>query len=108
MKQINFEYNGAKYTLEYTRNTVQQMENRGLSREELENHPMNSIPDLFYGSFLAHHRYVGRKLTDEILTKMPNKEELFGTLLEMYLEPINALFSDPEESEGNVSWEISE
>lgn len=107
MKQITFSYEGQNYTLEYTRDTVVQMESRGLSREELENHPMNAIPELFYGAFLAHHRYIGQKKTDEILKKMPNKQELLGTLYEMYLEPINALFSDPEESEGNVSWEIS-
>lgn len=108
MKQIKFNYQGQDYILEYTRDTVVQMEDRGLSREELEKHPMTSVPELFYGAFLAHHRYVGHKKTDEILAKMPNKTELLGTLLEMFIEPVNALFSDPEESEGNVAWETSE
>ena len=108
MRQIKFTYEGQEYILEYTRDTVVQMENRGLSREELEKHPMSSIPELFYGAFLAHHRYVGQKKTDEILKKMPYKQRLLGTLFEMYLEPINALFSDPEDSEGNVTWETSE
>lgn len=106
-KQLKFTYNGKEYTLEFTRRTVSQMEKNGFIAAEVENKPMTTLPALFEGAFLAHHRFEKKEVIDAIFAKMTNKEELIGKLAEMYNEPIMALVDEPEESEGNVSWTAS-
>ena len=68
---------------------------------------MSTLPELFRGAFLAHHRYVKPEIIDEIFDKMTNKEDLIGKLAEMYAEPILALVEEPEEAEGNLNWTAS-
>ena len=103
MKQLKFTYDGTDYTLEFTRKTVAEMEKRGFIASEVDTKPMSTLPELFAGSFLAHHRFVQRKLVDEIYEKMSNKSELIGKLAEMYNEPIMTLVEEPEKK-GNLEW----
>ena len=103
-KQLNFDYKGTKYTLEYTRRTVEQMEKNGFVAENIKTQPMNLLPQLFAGAFLAHHRFVKAEVIDEIFAKMTNKGELIGKLAEMYNEPILALIDEPAESSENLTW----
>lgn len=106
-KQLKFTYNGKEYTLEFTRRTVTEMEKKGFIAAEVENKPMTTLPALFEGAFLAHHRFEKKDVIDAIFAKLTNKEELIGKLAEMYNEPIMALVEEPEENEGNVSWTAS-
>ena len=103
-KQLNFEYKGTKYTLEFTRRTVEQMEREGFVADDLKAKPMTMLPTLFAGAFKAHHRYVKPDVIDEIYSKMTNKDDLIGKLAEMYNEPIMALFDEPVESSENLTW----
>lgn len=103
-KQLRFTYNEKEYTLEFTRRTVTQMEKNGFIAAEVETKPMSTLPALFEGAFLAHHRYEKKEVIDAIFAKMTNKEELIGKLAEMYSEPIVTLVEEPEKSEGNVDW----
>ena len=103
-KQLNFNYNGTEYTLEYTRRTVEQMEREGFVADDLKSKPLTMLPTLFAGAFKAHHRYVKREVIDEIYSKMTNKADLIGKLAEMYNEPIMALIDEPVESAENLTW----
>ena len=103
-KQLNFEYKGVQYTLEYTRKSVEQMEREGFVADDIQTKPMSMLPTLFAGAFKANHRWVKRELIDEIFSKMTNKGELIGKLVEMYNEPILALVDDPAESSENLTW----
>lgn len=103
-KQLNFDYNGTHYTLEYTRRTVEQMEREGFVADEVKSKPMTALPTLFAGAFKAHHRFVKRELIDEIFSKMTNRADLIGKLAEMYNEPLVALIDEPEESSENLTW----
>ena len=103
-KQLNFDYKGTKYTLEYTRRTVEQMEKAGFVAEDIKSKPALMLPQLFAGAFLAHHRFVKSEVIDEIFAKMTNKTELIGKLAEMYNEPIMALIDEPAESSENLTW----
>ena len=89
-KQLTFTFEDKEYTLEYTRRTVAEMEKKGFIASEITEKPMSTLPALFAGAFLAHHRFV--------------KEELIGKLAEMYNEPIMTLVEEPEESKGNLNW----
>ena len=106
-KQLKFSYEGKEYTLEFTRRTVTEMEKKGFIAAEVENKPMTTLPALFEGAFLAHHRFVKKDVIDAIFAKLTNKEELIGKLAEMYNEPILALVEEPEDDEGNVNWTAS-
>lgn len=106
-KQIRFTYDDVDYTLEFTRKSVERMENTGFVISEVFEKPMTLLPALFAGAFLAHHRYVKRDVIDKIYDSLPDKQDLIGKLAEMYNEPIAALLDEPEVEEGNVEWEAS-
>ncbi len=106
-KKISFIYDGKEYTLEYTRKSIEIMERQGFNVNDISEKPMTTLPALFAGAFLAHHKWVKKDVIDEIYNRMENKQDLLQKLTEMYNEPIEALFEEPKESEGNVSWEAS-
>ena len=106
-KQITFVYDGKEYTLEFTRKSIETMEKQGFIASEITEKPMSTLPTLFAGAFLAHHKFVKRELIDEIFDKLTNKQELIGKLAEMYNEPILSLMDEPAEDEGNVKWGAS-
>jgi len=103
-KQLVFNYEDKEYTLEFTRRSVSEMEKKGFIASEITDKPMTTLPALFEGAFLAHHRFVKPEVIDKIFSKLTNKEDLIGKLAEMYNEPIMALVEEPEADEGNVDW----
>lgn len=103
-KQLIFTYDGKDYTLEFTRRTVAEMEKKGFIASDITDKPMTTLPALFAGAFLAHHRFVKEDIINDIYSKLTKKEDLIGKLAEMYNEPILALVEEPEEAEGNLDW----
>lgn len=103
-KQLIFSFDDKEYTLEFNRRTVTEMEKKGFVASEITDKPMSTLPELFAGAFLAHHRFVKREVIDEIFSKLTKKEDLIGKLAEMYNEPIMALVEEPEEEKGNLNW----
>ena len=103
-KQLHFTYDGKDYTLEFTRRTVAEMEKKGFIASDITEKPMTTLPALFAGAFLAHHRFVKSDIIDNIYSKLTKKEDLIGKLAEMYNEPILTLVEEPEEAEGNLDW----
>ncbi len=105
-KQIVFDYKGTEYTLEFTRKTCTQMEDRGFVASEILDKPMSALPTLFAGSFLANHRFVKKDLIDEMFDLFTNKRALVEKLAEMYSEPMEAMMDDVDEKNG-IAWEAS-
>jgi hypothetical protein len=103
-KILKITYGGKDYELEYTRRTVVEMERKGFIVSEIVDKPMTSIPALFAGAFLAHHRGISRNLIDEIYSNLAKKDELINKLAELYNEPIMTLVDGEGESEGNADW----
>lgn len=103
-KQLIFTYEDKEYTLEYTRRTVAEMEKKGFIASDITDKPMTTLPALFAGAFLAHHRFVKEDVINTIYNKLTKKEELINALAEMYNEPIMALVEEPEEDKGNLNW----
>lgn len=106
-KQLRFTYQNKEYTLEYNRKSVETMEKKGFVAGDIETKPLTVLPALFAGAFLANHRFEKQEVIEAIYAKMTNKQELIGKLAEMYNEPIMALLSEPDESEGNLDWTAS-
>lgn len=106
-KTITLTYEGKEYTLEYTRKSVERMEATGFNVEELASKPLSTLPLLWKGSFLAHHKNIKAWLQDKMFEQMPRKEELFDRLADMYMETVESLFEEPENDEGNLEWEVN-
>lgn len=101
--KISFTYEGKDYCLEYTRQSVKTMENRGFVAGRIIDAPMTVLPDLFAGAFIANHKFTDRKVIDAIFDKMTDKKQLVETLTQMYNEPIEALMADADEGNG-IQW----
>lgn len=80
------------------------MEKKGFIASDITEKPMTTLPALFAGAFLAHHRFVKEDIINDIYSKLIKKEDLIGKLAEMYNEPILALVEEPEKAEGNLDW----
>ena len=106
-KQISFEYKNKEYTLEYTRESVKQMEREGFVASDIVTKPMLTLPKLFSGAFKAHHKYdIKQKEIDEIFELFKNKQALIEKLAEMYAEPMEALMDSENVAEGNaIAWD---
>ena len=107
-KQINFEYKGKEYCLEYTRESIKQMEREGFVASDVVDKPMSSLPKLFAGAFKAHHKYdTKQKVIEEIFEAIPNKGAFLEKLTDMYAEPMEALMDDCGEEKNAIAWEAN-
>lgn len=107
-KQIVFTHKNKEYTLEYTRETVKQMEREGFVGADIVTKPMSTLPKLFAGAFKANHRFdIKQKEIDEMFDLFTNKAALIEKLAEMYAEPMETLMDDNTNSGNAISWEAS-
>jgi hypothetical protein len=102
---ISFENKGTQYTLEFTRDSVKQMERVGFSVTMAENMPVTAMQTLFKGAFIAHHPRISQSTIDEIWDNLGNKDGLFDALLNLYNEPVEALMKEPEEGK-KIEWKV--
>lgn len=106
-KSIEFDYKGEHYTLMYTKATVKRMEAAGFNLNEAEGIPVTAAEALWAGSFLARHERDIRKnktLPEETWNLMPEKRELFHKLTELYNDPIDSMFADPDDESKKIEW----
>lgn len=107
-KTITIKFEGEEYTLEFTKDTVRQMENSGFRISDIQTRPMTVLPELFQGAFLANHRRVSQKTIERMYAKIPHKDEFVVALAELYADPINAFMDEPEDDdEGNAMWTVN-
>lgn len=100
-KTISFKYDGKEYTLEFTRDTVRQMERNGFVAEDIVTKPATTIPDLFAGAFIKHHNTVKRDKRDKMFNSFTDKQKLIRGLIDMYNDTLDTLLDDES---GNVEW----
>lgn len=103
---IDLTYNGEKYTLEYDRTTVKLLENAGFVLEEFLRKPMNNIELVFSGAFIKNHKKVSQNTIDEIFNKVKDKTGLLKVLQQMIQDSYESLLDEPDDDEGNVTWEV--
>lgn len=102
-KQITFEHEGKEYTLEFTRKSIEKLEQRGFKLTDVRDKPVTTLPILFAGAFLAHHPYVKKEVVDAVFNEIDDKDSLIQKLGEMYNDPIRSM----TESEGKIKWEAN-
>ena len=104
VNQINFDYNGKHYCLEYTLDTIKQMEAAGFSMNDFDDRPATRIEQLWNGAFLANCRGVSSNIKAELYRKMKDKDGLLKALSDMYNNTLNNLLPATEDDSGNVEW----
>ena len=102
---IAFNHKGTDYTLEFTRDSIKQMERHGFDLNAALSQPVTSVATLFRGAFSAHHPHVSQTTVDEIWDGMENKNGLFEALIDLYNEPLEALMEEPEEGK-KIEWKV--
>ena len=103
---IVFEHKGTQYTLEYTRDSIKQMERGGFSFEKAGDTPITSLLALFKGAFIAHHPRTSQSVIDEIWDNLGDKDGLFEALANLYNEPMEALMKEPEDESKKIAWKV--
>lgn len=106
MAKIEFDFEDEHYTLEFSRRTVAALENNGFVMDKAMEKPMNMLPMLFRGAFGMHHPRIKEEVVNTIFKSLENKDELFATLIEMYQEPLNAMFEENTDGK-KVTWKKS-
>lgn len=110
--KITVTYNKKHYDLEYSRNSVKQMEQQGFVLEKISEQPMTMVPLLVYGAFMKHHKGIKRSLVDEIYEHIADKvgdgeNGFIQALLEMYADTVNTLTDNSSVDEGNAAtWKV--
>ena len=104
-EKIKFKYEGKEYVLEFTRQSVEEMERRGFVAEEVLTKPLTVLPTLFAGAFIANHRFTKRKVINEIFKQIDDKGGLLDALAEMYSLVIDEFTEELEKKNKNLTWE---
>ena len=106
-KTITFSYKGKDYTLEFDRKQVERLQRAGFNYQNYDGTNISDTLMLFNGAFQKHHRNIKSELTDEIFLKLANRDDFIQKLCEMYVEPIAALYDEPDEGEETIDWDAN-
>ena len=111
-KTISLEYEGQKYTLEYTVGTAKRMEDEGFepsAMDDIGKKPVSVILALVTAAFYEHHPEVTADKAVEIYSHQKKKGDLLGHLGAMYQDCISVFFDEEDEDdEKNVGWSVVE
>ena len=103
-KQVTITFNNEKYVLEFNKDSVRKMEALGFNINKALETPLSSVETLFTGAFIANHgRAIKNRIPEKILAKGLPKG-MFEKLVEMYNEPLEAMFEQDDTAEGNLEW----
>lgn len=97
---------GTEYTLDFTRKTVEWAERRGFSMDDLSEHMMIRVPELFHYSFRKNHPNITKQQSDKILFEEMGgmSEDLLKRLGELYSQGYESLInSEPKNSKVTIT-----
>ena len=104
MSAIKFTYEDEEFTLEFSRRTIRSMESAGFTLDKVAEYPATYIPVLFKGAFLMHHQRTKEEKINAIFKAIDDKDGLMSALIDMYREPLNEMFEEPEDESKKVIW----
>ena len=105
VKCVRFKFKGVKYTLEFSVDSIQQMERMGFYADDVLKKRFTLLPDLFAGAFIVNHPTVSDKLIGEIYSKFDNKLELFEHLVCMYSAAATEYTNNLTKVKNGIPWE---
>ena len=104
--KISFEYEGTKYTLEYTAASLKQLERQGFSLGKIDENAVSANEELFAGAFLANHQYVPKRKRLEIYKELCESDENGDKLMEVINNMIAEALEELNSHKGNVKWTV--
>lgn len=104
--RIKFEYDGQGYTLEFTADSIKQMERSGFKFGKIDEIILTAPEELFVGSFIANHKAVPRKRRLEIYQALVGEDENGETLSEVLGEMLSEAIEELNSHQGNVTWSV--
>lgn len=105
--KIKFEYEGKKYTLEYTADSLKKLEKRGFDFFNAESRLIGAGEDLFAGAFIANHDDVPEAKRLEIYHEFTDAAESGEGLDEAIITMLNEAITEIRSHRGNVKWTIA-
>lgn len=105
VSRIKFKFKGEQYILEYSAQSITEMERRGFNAYEIPEKTFTLLPDLFAGAFVANHPAIPRNVIDEIYAQIDDKAELLDNLCEMYSVAIEQYISELKKARNGLKWE---
>ena len=88
---IEMDIDGETLTLDYDRDVVKWMDNRGISPADIENALQTKTEELFFCAFRKHHPRFSRQKTDSIIVELGGLHvDIIARLGELYAQVINA------------------
>lgn len=102
-KQLSFEFEGNRYTLGFTRETIKAMEDDGFRINTASGTMATSVPQLWEGAFLAHCPKTPKSIIDRAYEAQSDKKGLFSDLGEMITEAYETLVEEPEDESKKVT-----
>ena len=97
--KIELEYEGEKYTLEYTRATVKLLEANNFDVREWLTKPMTNVQLAFQAAFVKNHPKVSIDTIDDIFKHCPDKDGLIATLTKMITDTYEDLLNSTDEND---------
>lgn len=105
MKTITINYEGKKYTLEYTREAIKQFESMGYSINDLGQKVYTIRIPLIYCGLKANHAAITMKKAEDIYNSLNRRDKFMEMLVDMIVDTYTVLTG--ENAEGNSDWEAN-
>lgn len=104
--RIKFQYEGQDYVLEFTADSIKQMERNGFKFGKIDESILTAPEELFCGSFIANHRAVPRKRRLEIYKELAGEDESGSALSEVLGDMLSEAIEELNSHQGKVAWSI--
>ena len=104
MSKIQFQSEGATYTLEFDRETAMEAERLyDISVNEVSQGKVSYLAPLFFAALKKHHPHMKATTKQALFDKMGNRAELYQRLSVMFAETASSVLEDPDEGNA-LTW----
>ena len=104
--KLTFTYDGTDYTLEFTPDSLKQMERAGFKFSKMDDIILTAPEELFYGAFIANHRRTTRALREEIWKAMCEENDNGQSLSDVIGNMMSEAITELNSHSGNVKWNV--
>lgn len=104
-KKITLKHEDREYTLTFTKRTLEDACNMGITPDNLTHNPMKVVR-LFHQAFMAMQPKMTFNKAQEIYFAQNKKEKLIEALIMLWNDVTDSIVEDADDS-GNVAWAVN-
>lgn len=104
-KKIMLTYDGREYVLMFTKRTLEDACNMGITPDHLSQNPMKVVR-LFHQAFMAMQPKTTFNKAQEIYFSQNKKEKLIEALIMLWNDVTDGIVEDADDT-GNVAWAVN-